>query len=346
MRDTPMLRTLLPLPPPQFPTSPLISGQCWTSHTALFPSAEGFIWEYIGLLDPHTANIRVWKTTSPISIGNTARLLTPSCAGGTQTSVPLEELLRGPMNKIILSGDQADRTGVKRSVLSSRPHRTPTADIITTPNHPLLRSILEGNRQEIRSSTFYTDGSCTQRTSLVQTLLGQSSNITSGALAMTVNDTEMDYGTILHATEGHTAGIHTAYGMELAMITIATTLKSIVREESTSPTRIYCDSKPAVHAAHSCSYRKTRKLVSKRMGFLIHQLHRTRDDNISHIRHCYSHPEKRKNHTCLIQLTKATPLPTRRRGQTNIFSIFLALQGTHTQLLNCSKICLCRGNGT
>ena len=111
---------------------------------------------------------------------------------------------------------------------------------------------------------------------------------------MTVNDTEMNYGTILHATEEHTAGIHTAYGMELAMITIATTLKSIVREESTSPTRIYCDSKPAVHAAHSCSYRKTRKLVSKRMGFLIHQLHRTRDDNISHIRHCYSHPEKRK----------------------------------------------------
>ena len=108
--------------------------------------------------------------------------------------------------------------------------------------------------------------------------------------------------------------IHTAYGMELAMITIATTLKSIAREESAYPIRIYCDSKPAVHAAHSCSYRKTRKLVSKRMGFLIHQLHHTRDDNISHVRHCYSHPEKRKKPHMFNTVDKGNSLADKASG--------------------------------
>jgi hypothetical protein len=198
------------------------------------------------------------------------------------------------MEKIILSGDMADRIGVKRSILSARLHRTPSIDTCAALNHPLLRSIIGGNKQELCASTLFTDGSCTQHTSLIQNLLGKRSSITSGAIALPVNDTDVEYGTILHATEGHKAGIHTAYGMELAMITVATTLRAILREDSDSPLRIYCDSKPAVHAAHSCSFRKVRKLAPKRMGFLIHQLHRTRDENISHIRHCYSHPENRK----------------------------------------------------
>jgi hypothetical protein len=124
--------------------------------------------------------------------------------------------------------------------------------------------------------------------------MGKRSSITSGAIAIPVNDTEVEYGTILHATDGHKAGIHTAYGMELVMITVASTLRKILREDSDSPLRIYCDSKPAVHAAHSCSFRNTRKLASKRMVFLVQQLHRTRDENISNIRHCFSHPENRK----------------------------------------------------
>ena len=242
----------------------------------------------------YTANIRVWKTTAPISIGATARLLTPSCAGGTNTHIILDDLLRGSLLKIIMSGDLADRHGVKRSVLSARPHRIPAIHTSTSLNHPLLRSIIGGNRQELCSSTLYTDGSCTQHTSLLQNLLGKRSSITSGAIAIPVNDTDVEYGTILHATDGENAGIHTAYGMELVMITVASTLRAILREDSDSPLRIYCDSKPAVHAAHSCSFRNTRKLASKRMGFLVHQLHRTRNENISNIRHSYSHPENSK----------------------------------------------------
>ena len=176
------------------------------------------------MTDNDTANIRVWKTSAPISIGATARLLTPSCAGGTNIHILLVDLLHGPMQKIILSGDMADRIGVKRSVLSSRPHRHPVIGTCTPLNHPLLRSIIGGNKQELCASTMYTDGSCTQHTSLIQNLLGKRSSITSRAIALPVNDTDVEYGTILHATDGHKSGIQTAYGMELAMITVASTL--------------------------------------------------------------------------------------------------------------------------
>ena len=191
LRDSPMLRPLLQLTPPQFPTSPLISGQCWASHTHGYPYSEGFIWEFIGMTDNDIANIRVWKTSAPISIGATARLLTPSCAGGTNIHILLVDLLHGPMQKIILSGDMADRIGVKRSVLSSRPHRHPVIGTCTPLNHPLLCSIIGGNKQELCASTMYTDGSCTQHTSLIQNPLGKRSSITSGAIALPINDTDV-----------------------------------------------------------------------------------------------------------------------------------------------------------
>lgn len=296
IRDTTLLRPLLRLPSLHFDTVPLTAGQCWATQNALFPKSDGYIWEYIGLTDGKTANIRIWKTAAPLLKGAEVRLDSPSCGGGTQTAVNIADLLTGPAYKVTLSGDISDRRGVKRTLLSIRAQRTPTHSSSGNSqlSHPLLRALIGDNVQELRGSDIFTDGSCTQHTSLTQHLLGHTATATSGAVVLKVKSDDMDYGTIIHATNGHLAGVHTAYGMELVAATIATTMRSILHTTPGPLMHIHSDSKASVHTAHSCTHRRVRKLASKRMGFLVHQLHRTRCDNISTIHHCYSHPEKRK----------------------------------------------------
>jgi hypothetical protein len=296
LRDTPMLRTLLQTPPPQFPSTPLLPGQCWASSHPDFSAHEGYVWEYIGKTGSTSdmANVRLWKSSTTLAQGAHMRLISPSCAGGTRHNTSFTALLSGPAQRIILSGDIADKKGVRRIILSARQHRLPDIFIAQQAAHPLLRSLIGDNLHELRHSDMFTDGSCTQHTSLLAHILGQASSATSGALVLTNRDTSIPYGTIVHATLGTAAGVRTAYGMELLMATVASTLRGILQESPGPPIRIYSDSKSTVHAAHSCSSRRTRKLVHKRMGFLIQQLHRTRHDNMCTFTHCYSHPERRK----------------------------------------------------
>jgi hypothetical protein len=292
-RDIPGLRPLLHTPPPQHTEIPLLPGQCWATDNSLYPASEGYIWEYIGLME-HTedANIRLWKaSTTGLHI---ARLCSPSRSGGTDTICPISTLLTGQTQKITLGGDAVDGKGVYRTILSRKLHKTPTFSTPSSPTHPLLRNILTENIHELRESDIFTDGSCTPHTSLISNILGRPSMHTSGAVILKAKGCTETIGTAIHVTQGHDAGITTIYGMELMMAAVATTVRSILYETPGPQCHIFSDNKAAVHGVHSCSRKTIRKVAHKRLGIIFEQLHRTRRDNISTVHHCYSHPEKRK----------------------------------------------------
>jgi hypothetical protein len=90
--------------------------------------------------------------------------------------------------------------------------------------------MLSDNRQELRESDIFTDGSCTPHTSLISHILGKPSMNTSGAVILKTSGTVEEIGTALHVTNGYEAGITTIYGMELAMAAVATTVRSILYE--------------------------------------------------------------------------------------------------------------------
>ena len=238
------------------------------------------------------ANIRLWKT--PQSGSYTARLRSPSRSGGTDCICPLSSLLIGQAQKIVLGGDAVDGQGVYRTIISRKLHKTPTLAYTSTQAHPLLRTIITANLQELRNSDIFTDGSHTPHTSLISQILGQPSMHTSGAVVLKTTGSTEAIGTAIHVTKGHEAGITTIYGMELTMVAVATTIRSILYETPGSKCNIYCDNKSAVHGAHSCTRKKMRKVSHQRLGIIFGQLHRTRQDNISTVHHCYSHPERRK----------------------------------------------------
>jgi hypothetical protein len=292
-RDIPGIRPLLHTPAPQYSSIPLLPGQCWATDNPIYPASEGYVWEYLGQM-AHTenANIRLWKV--PSHGPHTVRLCSPSRSGGTDTTCPLAMLLTGQTQKITLGGDAVDGRGVYRTVLSRKLHRTPTLSTLSPKPHPLLRTIITNNLQELRDSDIFTDGSCTPHTSLISHILGKPSMNTSGAVILKPTGSIDAIGTAIHVTNGQEAGITTIYGMELAMAAVATTIRSILYESPGPPCHIYCDNKAAVHGAHSCTRKKMRKVAHQRLGILFEQLHRTRRDNISTVHHCYSHPERRK----------------------------------------------------
>ena len=209
-------------------------------------------------------------------------------------NIPYAELLSGPAFKVVLSGGIADRHGVSRRLLSSRPQLMPQLTRPSTTLFPVLRSLVDQNISAFRMVDIFTDGSCTPQTSLLRSILGQRSSQTSGAIILKEKGDKEGIGTALHIADGHLAGIHTAYGMELATAAIATALRHLIDPQPSTSIHIYSDSKSAVHGAHSCSLRRRRRVGHKRMGFFSHHFHRTCQRNISTIHHCFSHPERRK----------------------------------------------------
>ena len=294
IRDTPFLRPVLQLPPPAPPFIPLLPGQCWATSTPNFPAAQGYIWEYLGRTGCQ-ANVRIWKTDLAHTINSTARLISPSRGGGTDINIPYEELLLGPAFKLVLSGDIADRRGVHRRLISSRPQLMPQLNPPSDMPFPVLRSLVTQNLTAWRMADIFTDGSCSPHTSLLSSLLGHRSSHTSGAIIIKEKGDKEGIGSALHISDGHLAGVHTAYGMEMATAAIATAIRHLIKPSSPTPLHIYSDSKAAVHGAHSCSLRRRRRLGHKRMGFFAHHFHRTRQNNVSTIHHCFSHPERRKS---------------------------------------------------
>ena len=98
----------------------------------------------------------------------------------------------------------------------------------------------------MRQSDIFTDGSCIPHTTLLGSLLNERTTHTSGAIILKApNDTE-GIGTAIHATDGHLAGIHTAYGMELTMATVASTIRHILHETPGPTLHIYSDSRLTV----------------------------------------------------------------------------------------------------
>ena len=124
-RDTPGLNPLLHSPVPQYDTVPLLPGQCWATDNSTYPAADGFVWEYIGqMADTTDANLRLWQI-SPLA-PHTVRLQSPSRSGGTDIICPLQSLLSGQAQKIILGGDMVDRRGVYRNIVSRKLHKLPS----------------------------------------------------------------------------------------------------------------------------------------------------------------------------------------------------------------------------